>query len=76
MANITMPKPSRKGAPPAPQASVQNLDRTPKGQKDKVQLSLDPETTVDFKTYAAAHTKGNLSKLFEMVWAHFKSTHP
>jgi hypothetical protein len=77
MAQITkLPKPSPKGEPPKSSAAVNNLERTPHGGKDKVQFNIFTETRIDFQTYATIHTKGNASKLFEIVWAFYKQHHP
>jgi hypothetical protein len=69
-------KPSQKGEPPKSGETVNLLQRTPAGVKDKIQLCMTPETRIAFQTYAAVHTKGNMSRLFEMLWDSYKQHHP
>jgi hypothetical protein len=75
MADISqLQKPSRKGEPPKPTETIDNLDKPADGRKVPFQLQVRFETIVDFKSYAAAHST-NFSVLFEKVWKYYKDHH-
>ena len=75
MANISaLHKPTRKGEPPKPTETVQNLAKPPAGNKVPLQLKISPEMRRDFKTWALAHDL-DANDLFEEVWAYYKDKH-
>jgi len=75
MADVSqLSKPSRKGEPPKPTETIDNLQKPADGRKVPMQLQLPVETLVDFKSYAAGH-RTNLSTLFEKVWRYYKDHH-
>jgi hypothetical protein len=61
-------KPNKKGEPPRPQQTVNNLSRTPAGLKAKMQLTIDPELKAEFETEAFTSGRLELSELFEKVY--------
>jgi hypothetical protein len=75
MANISaLQKPARKGEPPKPAETVQNLVKPPAGSKVPLQLKISPEMRRDFRTYALAHDR-DANDLFEEVWTYYKDKH-
>jgi len=75
MANISaLQKPARKGEPPKPTETVQNLTKPASGNKVPLQLKISPEMRRDFKTHALAHDR-DANDLFEEVWNYYKEHH-
>jgi hypothetical protein len=74
MAQITVPKPSRKGAPPKPTETVQNLAKPPAGNNVPFQVRIKPETKTAFQVYASGHQIRD-GLLFEQVWEYFQQHH-
>jgi len=75
MANISaLQRPARKGEPPKPTETVQNLAKPPTGNKVPLQLKISPEMRRDFKTHALAHDR-DANDLFEEVWNYYKEHH-
>ena len=68
MSQLGQLKPSRKGLPPKPQDTLNNLSRPPAGAKVKMQLTIDPEIKSEFETEAFNTGRMELSELFEQVW--------
>jgi len=76
MPSLGQLKPSRKGMPPKPQETINNLSRPPAGAKVKIQLTIDPEIKAEFETEAFTSGRMELSELFEKVyrfWQQHKS---
>ena len=75
MANISaLQKPARKGEPPKPTETVQNLAKPPTGNKVPLQLKISPEMRRDFRGHALAHDR-DANDLFEEVWNYYKDNH-
>ena len=65
-------KPSRKGEPPTPTSSANNLSKAATtGGNVPLQLKIAPEVRRDFKGYALARDM-DASELFVRVWDYYK----
>ena len=65
-------KPSRKGAPPTPASSANNLAKPAEtGKKVPLQLTMAPDVRREFKGYAVARDM-DASELFVQVWNYYK----
>ena len=65
-------KPSRKGEPPTPASSTNNLAKPPEtGEKVPFQLKVPPVVRREFKGYALARDM-DASELFVQVWNYYK----
>ena len=65
-------KPSRKGEPPRPASSENNLAKPGEtGAKVPIQLKIPPTVRRDFKGYAVARDL-DASELFVQVWNYYK----
>ena len=53
VAKVPPPKPSRKGAPPAPTKTVGNLEKTPPTDLTPMNFKVPDEFHREFKAYAA-----------------------
>ena len=73
MANLDqIQKPSRKGEPPTPTSSANNLAKPAEtGMKVPLQLKIAPTVRREFKGYALARDM-DASELFVQVWNHYK----
>ena len=73
MAELTqIQKPSRKGEPPTPASSANNLAKSAEtGAKVPIQLKVSPEMRREFKGYALARDM-DASDLFVRVWDYYK----
>lgn len=67
-------KPPRKGEPPKPAETVNNLEKPPAGAKVPLQVRISAEMRRDFKAHALAHDM-DANKLFEIVWGYYKENH-
>lgn len=74
MAEISLPKPSRKGEPPKPSETVDNLAKPSTENHVPLQLKIKPEMRLDFRSYAIGHEM-DANELFEKVWAFYKEHH-
>ena len=74
MVDIALAKPSRKGEPPKPAESVNNLAKPATGEKVPLQLKITAELRKDFKSYALAHDR-DANDLFAEVWQFYKDNH-
>jgi hypothetical protein len=75
MADISqLQKPPRKGEPPKPADTMNNLQKPATGANVPLQLKIPTELRRDFRSYAAGHDM-DLNKLFEMVWDFYKKNH-
>jgi hypothetical protein len=67
-----IPKPSRKGEPPTPTSSANNLAKPAEtGVKAPLQLKISPAVRREFKGYALARDM-DASELFMRVWDFYK----
>ena len=65
-------KPSRKGEPPTPVSSPNNLSKpAATGANVALQLKISPDVRRDFKGYALARDM-DASELFVQVWDYYK----
>lgn len=67
-------KPLRKGEPPKPIETLNNLVKPPAAAKVPLQLRLPPELRRGFKAHALAHDM-DANKLFEIVWDYYQKHH-
>jgi hypothetical protein len=75
MADVSeLRKPPRKGEPPKRAEAPDNLAKPADGEKIPMQFQVAFDTSVDFKSYAAAH-RTNGSALFETIWRYYKAHH-
>ena len=70
-----LPKPVRtKGAPPPQAKPVANLEKHPSDAKVPLQVKIQAETRIAFKSYALAHNM-DASDLFQVVWDYYREQH-
>ncbi len=75
MANLNdIPKPPKKGEPPRPSGSVNNLAKPAISGNVPLQLKISADTRRDFKGHALAHDL-DANELFAKVWAYYKENH-
>jgi|TARA_Y100000031_G_scaffold124960_1_gene141048 hypothetical protein len=63
-----------KGELPPETDSLNNLDKPADGQKEALQVLINPELRQQFTVYAASH-RMKLNALWESVWTYYMENH-
>ena len=75
MAKVSNKLKPRKGTPPAPAATTDNLTRPASGKKVPLQVEVAPEIKMDFRAYAAARGMYG-HNLFVRMFEFYKERNP